>query len=338
MLHAASTFARTGSLIPALFFVATVTAFGGIDMYLKIDGVDGESMNTNHLDWIDIEGYGHSLSSIIAPPGQAGNRHQGSTHQELVVVKRTDKSTPKLNESVCDGTVFPDITVEFDRVIGNTTSVYYRVVLKDVLVSSVIPSANASDTADMPKERVTLAYTKVTWTYHQFDATGMETEFNESYWDLIRDSGALDGTKVDTDMDGEFNPTDTDDDGDGVPDSYEDQNETLSLEDDADEDPDGDFQSNINEFLSGTFANDPLSVFKVTLVQVSPGLALLSWSSVDGKIYRTSFADNVEGPYFIFEEMIPADPGGETSRPVPFGPGSRYYIVEVVTDPGPPPP
>jgi 4-hydroxy-tetrahydrodipicolinate synthase len=88
----------------------------------------------------------------------------------------------------------------------------------------------------------------------------------------------------------------------------------------------------INEFLSGTVANDPMSVFKVTLIQVDPGLALLSWSSVDGKFYRTSFADNVEGPYTTYQDMISADPVGETTRPVPTRPQHQYYIVEVVTE------
>ena len=127
ILQAASVLVRMSSLLLALFTFASVTAFSGIDMYLKIPGVDAESVGTNHRDWIDIEGYGHSVSAIIAPPGQAGNRHQGSTHQRRVVVKRTDKSTPKLNESVCTGMADNDVAVELDRIIGNTTALYYPV-------------------------------------------------------------------------------------------------------------------------------------------------------------------------------------------------------------------
>ena len=49
ILQAASVLVRMSSLLLALFTFASVTAFSGIDMYLKIPGVDAESVDTNHL-------------------------------------------------------------------------------------------------------------------------------------------------------------------------------------------------------------------------------------------------------------------------------------------------
>ena len=61
---------------------------------------------------------------------------------------------------------------------------------------------------------------------------------------------------LDTDGDGEGNNADTDDDNDGMPDTWELLYGLDPLKDDADEDPDGDEVSNINEYNLGTKPNN----------------------------------------------------------------------------------
>jgi hypothetical protein len=78
-------------------------------------------------------------------------------------------------------------------------------------------------------------------------------------------------------------------DGDGISDAYEAAN-GLNPNDpsDRDLDLDGDGRTNYEEFLAGTAANDPSSVFRLTDVTVnkSNGQVYVMWTTVPGKRYR----------------------------------------------------
>ena len=67
---------------------------------------------------------------------------------------------------------------------------------------------------------------------------------------------------LDTDGDGEGNNADTDDDNDGMPDQWELTYGLDPLKDDADDDPDGDDVSNINEYNLGSAPNHYEGNFK----------------------------------------------------------------------------
>ncbi|MDA7888158.1 hypothetical protein N9A86_02085 [Akkermansiaceae bacterium] len=80
-------------------------------------------------------------------------------------------------------------------------------------------------------------------------------------------------------------PVDDDTDDDGVPNDYE----TLVGSDpnpaNADADHDFDGVTLIDEYLSGTLDNDPLSRLHITSIIPAPGGWTISWQSVVGKNY-----------------------------------------------------
>ncbi|MDQ6911427.1 MAG: hypothetical protein M3128_00945 [Verrucomicrobiota bacterium] len=114
-----------------------------------------------------------------------------------------------------------------------------------------------------------------------------------------------------------------------MPDAYEMDNGLNPLLNDANGDKDGNGVSNINEYRSGTRANDATSVFRVHGISRGNGTMLITWSSVANKTYSISKSatpngtcTNVQSGILSFE--------GETSRNVPY---TRANLFSKVTTP-----
>ena len=92
-------------LVLGLFAGPTV---GAVDMFLKIDGVEGESKDQSHRDWIDVLSFDMSVSRPIGP-GAGGGRAGGQAAEasDLSLSKYIDKSSPKLVLACCDGKAYP---------------------------------------------------------------------------------------------------------------------------------------------------------------------------------------------------------------------------------------
>ncbi len=102
-------------------------------------------------------------------------------------------------------------------------------------------------------------------------------------------SDPLDGASVplDNDRDGTSDINDPDDDNDGMPDSWESQFPALNpLENDADEDPDGDGETNYAEYVAGTNPFEPSSIFSAEQLTPEEDGLMLRWRSVPGRTYR----------------------------------------------------
>jgi type VI secretion system secreted protein Hcp len=148
----------------------------GLDTYLQIDGIKGESVDDKHKDWIELLGFNHQMTQPTSQTkSSAGGAATGRTlHGDLVVHKFVDASSPKLYEAVSNGKAFKTMKIEVCRAGGSQLK-YYEVKLEQVVVSNVTidkPPVNgaansASATDYVPTESVALNYGKIEWTYTQ---------------------------------------------------------------------------------------------------------------------------------------------------------------------------
>jgi type VI secretion system secreted protein Hcp len=136
------------------------------DMYLKIESIDGQSQNQNHQDWIDVLSYSHSLQgSFDVATGRATGK---VIHSPLRTTKTVDKATPKLQEKCATAVLIPSVILEFWSG-AEASHKYLMIELQDVIVSSV---QSYGMTGDRPTETISFVYTKIQWTYTQYDSTG----------------------------------------------------------------------------------------------------------------------------------------------------------------------
>ncbi len=161
------------------------------DAFLKIDGIDGESTDDTHADWIEIDAFSHGLSQPAAgAPSDRGGRTSGRVdHSQFTIVKGLDKASPNIALHCCNGKHIPEVVVELCRASGDKEK-YMEYKLQDVTIASVRPAGNSNGDGAVPKEEVSFAYGRIDWTYVETDhATGKPRGNVQRYWDLQKNQG-----------------------------------------------------------------------------------------------------------------------------------------------------
>ena len=140
--------------------------------YIKIDGVDGESTDKNHEQWIKIVSVGQGVHRPISV-GSDGSTTKGSVScGDIAVVKEVDKSTPKLIGLVCKGTKIGEIKIDLTTDTGEgERTVFLTWTLKNAYVSSYDVSG-ATDSGAPPTESLGLSYEEIEWTYKPVNKDG----------------------------------------------------------------------------------------------------------------------------------------------------------------------
>jgi hypothetical protein len=127
---------------------------------------------------------------------------------------------------------------------------------------------------------------------------------------------------------------DLDSDGDGIPDwwmlAYFDhptgQDADSSL---ANEDADGDGQSNLMEFLSGTDPTDASSLFEITNIQVFGANLQITWTTQPSRKYQLQSADSPEhSGSWIDVGSLTLGTGGVVTQTVA-SPQSQFFRVRL---------
>ncbi len=87
-----------------------------------------------------------------------------------------------------------------------------------------------------------------------------------------------------------------DTDGDGLPDQWEEDNDTNPFLADADEDPDADGMSNFEEFLAGTHPQSAGSQLRLDYFPTAPGTTTFRFLAVAGRTYSVLYKNSLAAP------------------------------------------
>jgi type VI secretion system secreted protein Hcp len=109
-----------------------------VDMFLKLDGIDGESVDIKYEKWIECLSFSWGISDGSKPtnaPGKAPSARRAQV-ADLSITKYLDAASPKLFEKVCEGGHLSEATLVM-RKAGEKPLEFYKIKLEDVLISSV---------------------------------------------------------------------------------------------------------------------------------------------------------------------------------------------------------
>ncbi|MGE3171978.1 MAG: Hcp family type VI secretion system effector [Planctomycetota bacterium] len=157
-------------------------------IFLKIEGIKGESTDSNHKDEIELLAYSHGVSQpASAVASTAGGGTAGRcNHTDLSVQKMMDTATPVLNQYCCTGKHIPTITLTLRRADGDKSIPYMVYKLTDVIISSVSVGGSSDS---VPAETVTFNYAKIEWEYtKQARAGGAAGGKTNGSWNLAKNA------------------------------------------------------------------------------------------------------------------------------------------------------
>jgi type VI secretion system secreted protein Hcp len=153
------------------------------DMFLKIDGIEGESLDDKHKNEIEVLSFSFGANQ----PGSAGFGGGSGVGKvqvhDFTFSKYYDKSSVKLFEACAVGKHTPKVTLVC-RKAGGTQQEYLKISLSEVIVSSITSSGSGGDA--LPTESVSLHFSKIELEYKPQDEKGGLGGVIKAGWDLSK--------------------------------------------------------------------------------------------------------------------------------------------------------
>ncbi|HTR76748.1 MAG TPA: type VI secretion system tube protein Hcp [Gemmatimonadaceae bacterium] len=141
-----------------------------IDMFLKLDGIDGESTDSKHKNEIEISSFSWGASNPTSIGSATGGIGAGKVHlSDLNITTGMNKASPKLFLACSSGQHIATGTLSV-RKAGGTQLDYLTYTLTEVLVSSYNTSGGGG--SDTPMESISLAFAKIEMSYAPQGADG----------------------------------------------------------------------------------------------------------------------------------------------------------------------
>lgn len=157
------------------------------DIYIKIDGVDGESTDSKHQKWIEVQNISTGITlpfSNSSYSSTGGGTNTGRADFDYInFSKFMDDSSVKIQEFCATGKTCATAEIHFCQAgDGQEKHVFMTYKFKDVVITHYSVSAGKHD-VDRPMESVSIAYGNIELGYKNLDdkgSAGAEKKFEYS--------------------------------------------------------------------------------------------------------------------------------------------------------------
>ena len=155
-----------------------------VDIFLKLDGIPGESVDDKHRDEIDLMSFSWGESNTGAHAAAGGAAAGKVSMQDIHFTTKVSKATPALMLHCANGSHIKTGVITFRKTVeqkeGNGFEfLFYK--FDTIVITSV---EEAGDNSDVPTDSVSFAFAKIDVMYKEQTAAGGTGGTFEFAWDL----------------------------------------------------------------------------------------------------------------------------------------------------------
>ncbi len=136
-----------------------------VDMFLKIDGVDGESPDGKHKGSLEIQSFSFGATQTGSFGSGGGGGAGKANFQDFHFVINLGKHSPKVFELLCTGKHIPAATLVCRKAGGEQVE-YLKVKFSDCLISSYQVGCSQGG-GDLPMDQISFNFTKLETEYKE---------------------------------------------------------------------------------------------------------------------------------------------------------------------------
>jgi type VI secretion system secreted protein Hcp len=152
----------------------------GVEYFLKIDGIPGESTDSKHKDEIVLTSFSMGVSNAGSVSSGGGGGEGKASFHDFNFTHKFDKASPLLMLACATGKHIATATMTA-RKAGKAGFEFLFIKMNDVLVTSSQTQASAGD---LPVEAVSLAFAKIEVDYKPQRANGSLGAATTFKWNL----------------------------------------------------------------------------------------------------------------------------------------------------------
>ena len=153
--------------------------------YVDLGDIKGNSQDAKHKEWIEVLMVGQDVFRNINPTAKPREALSKSQVQlgGIELQKNADESSPELVGAVCEGRVFPEVTIDLVRVSPEGNEVFYQWVLKDAYLASYSVSG-AAEGMVKTIENLTMCFNEIKWSFKKKDEKGKPQGSVDAGWSV----------------------------------------------------------------------------------------------------------------------------------------------------------
>jgi type VI secretion system secreted protein Hcp len=173
-------------ILMVLGFSFILASAASANLFLKFDGIEGESTNDKHPKWSNISDVSWGVSDSQASGG-GGSGVGKVVFDDLSWSQVIDKSVTALFDDIASGKHIKDATIDFTT-SGSEPYTYFQMLFEDVFLTKLKVAGTSSSIATVAGD---FAYDKITMTYTYKDETGKLVSTEPVSYDLSEGKGSV---------------------------------------------------------------------------------------------------------------------------------------------------
>jgi type VI secretion system secreted protein Hcp len=151
-----------------------------VDLFLKIDGIQGESNDAKHANEIDVDAFSWGETNVVSHAAGGGGGAGKVAMQDFHFTKRLDMASPVLFLACASGKHFPKAILSA-RKAGEGQQDYLVITLSEVVVSSY--QVGGAESGEAGVDQTSLAFSRIVFEYRPQKPDGSLAPAVKAGWD-----------------------------------------------------------------------------------------------------------------------------------------------------------